>query len=66
MTSTTGFQFLKDDMFMDQDFSRLDLYSLQQKQKSKVLSEEIAIKSKDNERWQWANGVNFQYQWLDS
>ncbi len=66
MTSTTGFQFLKDDMFMDQDFSRQDLYSLQQKQKSKVLSEEIAIKSKDNERWQWANGVNFQYQWLDS
>ena len=66
MTSTTGFQFLKDDMFMDQDFSRQDLYSLQQKQKSKVLSEEIAIKSKDNERWQWSNGVNFQYQWLDS
>lgn len=66
MTSTTGFQFLKDDMFMDQDFSRQDLYSLQQKQKSKVLSEEIAIKSKDNERWQWTNGVNFQYQWLDS
>lgn len=51
---------------MDQDFSRQDLYSLQQKQKSKVLSEEIAIKSKDNERWQWTNGVNFQYQWLDS
>lgn len=66
MTSTTGFQFLKDDMFMDQDFSRQDLYSLQQKQKSKVLSEEIAIKSKNNERWQWTNGVNFQYQWLDS
>lgn len=66
MTSTTGFQFLKDDMFMDQDFSRQDLYSLQQKQKSKVLSEEVAIKSKDNERWQWSNGVNFQYQWLDS
>lgn len=66
MTSTTGFQFLKDDMFMDQDFSRQDLYSLQQKQKSKVLSEEIAIKSKDNECWQWTNGVNFQYQWLDS
>lgn len=66
MTSTTGFQFLKDDMFMDQDFSRQDLYSLQQKQKSKVLSEEIAIKSKDNERWQWSNGVNFQYQWLNT
>lgn len=64
MTSTTGFQFLSDDMFMDQDFSRQDLYSLQQKQKSKTLSEEIAVKSKGNGRWQWTSGVNFQYQWL--
>ena len=66
MTSTTGFQFLKDDMFMDQDFSRLDLYSLQQKQKSKTLSEEIAVKSKGDGRWQWTSGVNFQYQWLNT
>lgn len=64
MTSTTGFQFLKDDMFMDQDFSRLDLYSLQQKQNSKTLSEEIAVKSKNESRWQWTSGINFQYQWL--
>ena len=64
MTSTTGFQFLKDDMLMDQDFSRLDIYTLQQKQKSKTLSEEIAVKSKDNHRWQWTSGANIQYQWL--
>ncbi len=64
MTSTTGFQFLHDDMFMDQDFSRQDLYSLQQKQNSKVLSEEIAVKSKGDSRWQWTSGLNFQYQWL--
>ena len=66
MTSTTGFQFLKDDMFMDQDFSRQDLYSLQQKQKSKTLSEEIAVKSKNESRWQWTSGINFQYQWLNT
>ena len=64
LTNTTGFQFLKDDMFMDQDFSRQDLYSLQQKQNSKTLSEEIAIKSKNSQRWQWTSGINFQYQWL--
>ncbi|MBR4187081.1 MAG: TonB-dependent receptor, partial [Bacteroidaceae bacterium] len=62
--STTGFQFLKDDMNMDQDFSRLDLYTLRQMQNSKVLSEEIAVKSKNKGRWQWTSGVNFQYQWL--
>lgn len=64
MASTTGFQFLKDDMFMDQDFSRQDLYSLQQKQNSKTLSEEIAVRSKGDKRWQWTSGANFQYQWL--
>ena len=64
LTSTTGFQFLRDDMLMDQDFSRLDIYTLQQKQKSKTLSEEVAVKSKDNKRWQWTSGANLQYQWL--
>jgi len=64
LSSITGFQFLKDDMFMDQDFSRQDLYSLQQKQLSKVISEEIALRSKTESRWQWTSGANFQYQWL--
>ena len=64
LSSITGFQFLKDDMFMDQDFSRQDLYSLQQKQLSKVISEEIALRSKSESRWQWTSGANFQYQWL--
>ena len=66
MTSITGFQFLKDDMLMDQDFSRLDIYTLQQKQNSKTLSEEIAVKSKENSRWQWTSGANIQYQWLNT
>ena len=66
MTSTTGFQFLKDDMFMDQDFSRQDLYSLQQKQLGKTLSVEFAVKSKENKRWQWTSGINFQYEWLNT
>ena len=64
MTSTTGFQYLKDDMFMDQDFSRQDIYSLRQKQLGKVLSEEIALKSKGAGRWQWTSGANVQYRWL--
>ena len=64
MSSITGFQFLKDDMNMDQDYSRQDIFALQQKQNSKVLSEEIAVKSKNSGRWQWTSGINFQYQWL--
>ena len=64
LSSITGFQFLKDNMFMDQDFSRQDIYTLQQKQLSKVISEEIALRSKTDRRWEWTNGANFQYQWL--
>lgn len=64
LSSITGFQFLRDDMYMDQDYSRQDIFSLQQKQNSKVLSEEIALKSKSTGRWKWTSGVNFQYQWL--
>lgn len=64
LTSTTGFQWLNDRMMMDQDFSRLDIYTLQQKQRSRTLSEEIALKSKHAGRRQWTQGVSTQYQWL--
>lgn len=64
LTSSTGFQFLSDRMFMDQDFTPLDIYSLEQKQRSKSVTQEFAMKSKANRRWQWTNGVNIQYQAL--
>jgi len=62
--SVTGFQFVKDDMNMDQDYTPLDIFTLNQKQNSKTLSQEFVFKSKPGSRWEWAIGLSGFYQWL--
>lgn len=66
LSSVTGFQYLKDEMNLDQDFTRKDVYTMSQRQNSKTLSEEIVLKSKPGRRWQWTTGVSGFYQWLDT
>ena len=60
--AVTGFQHLNDRMFMDQDFSPLDTYTLEQKQRINSISEEISFKSKPGKRWQWTTGLFGFYQ----
>lgn len=55
--AVTGFQHLKDRMFMDQDFSPADVFTLEQKQRFNSITEEISIKSKPGKAWQWTTGV---------
>jgi outer membrane receptor protein involved in Fe transport len=55
--STTGYQFLKDDMKMDQDYSPLSIFSIQQAQKQHSLSQEITIKSESENRYRWVVGA---------
>ena len=62
--SVTGFQFVKDNMHMDQDYTPLDIFTLQQKQNSKTLSQEFVFKSKPGSRWEWTTGLSGFYQWL--
>ena len=62
----TGYQFLKDCMDIDQDFTANDIYTLQQKQCSHALSEEIILKSKSGSHWQWTTGAFGFYQWLNT
>lgn len=64
LSAVTGYQFLKDRMAIDQDFTARDIYTLEQKQRIHTLSEEIVMKSKGNSRWQWATGAFGFYQWL--
>ena len=64
LSAVTGYQFLKDRMSIDQDFTAKDIYTLEQKQRIHTLSEELVMKSKGNGRWQWATGVFGFYQWL--
>ncbi len=53
-------------MDIDQDFTANDIYTLQQKQRSHALSEEIILKSKSGSRWQWTGGQLGFYQWLNT
>ena len=60
--AVTGFQSLNDRMFMDQDFSPSDTYTLEQKQRINSISEEITFKSKPGQAWQWTTGLFGFYQ----
>lgn len=65
LSSVTGFQFLKDRMFIDQDFLSDRTYTLEQKQNQKTITEEITFKSKSTDRrWDWVTGAFGFYQWL--
>lgn len=65
LSSVTGFQFLKDRMFIDQDFLSDRTYTLEQKQNQKTITEEITFKSKGTDRrWDWVTGAFGFYQWL--
>ncbi|ADV43169.1 TonB-dependent receptor [Bacteroides helcogenes] len=64
LSAVTGYQFLKDRMFMDQDFTPASIFNIEQKQKMNTLSEEIVLKSKPGRRWQWTTGAFGFYQWM--
>lgn len=61
-TSTTGYQYLDDNMHLDQDFTPLSIFTLQQKQKMHAVSQEFAIKSHQGKRWEWVGGIFGFYQ----
>lgn len=66
LNSVTGFQYLKDRMDLDQDFTEQDIYTMLQKQNSKTLSQELVFKSKPGRRWEWTSGISGFYQWLNT
>ncbi|MCF0159159.1 MAG: TonB-dependent receptor, partial [Bacteroidaceae bacterium] len=58
MTATTGFQHLSDRMYLDQDFTNIDIYTLEQRQNLNALTQEITFRSKGNRRWDWVLGAS--------
>lgn len=64
LSAVTGYQWLRDRMFMDQDFSAANIFNIEQKQRINTFSEEIVLKSKPNRRWQWTTGAFGFYQSL--
>ncbi|MBO4812069.1 MAG: TonB-dependent receptor [Prevotella sp.] len=63
-TSTTSYQFLRDQMLMDQDYMVPDFLRLEQRQKMNALTQEFVVRSQDAQRWHHASGVFGSYQWL--
>ncbi|NDW19362.1 TonB-dependent receptor [Dysgonomonas sp. 216] len=68
INSTTGYQYLNDDMFMDQDYTPASIFKINQKQNQHSLSQEITIKSNTKSDYQWLNGVFgfYDYQKITS
>lgn len=61
-SSITAVQHFTDRLFMDQDFSASDIFSLTQKQRANVFSEELVMKSLPGRRWQWTSGAFVMHQ----
>ncbi len=57
LSSTTGYQFFKDDMQMDQDYSIESIYTLNQRQRQHAFSQELALKSNTTANYQWSYGL---------
>ena len=63
-TSTTSYQYLKDQMLMDQDYMTPDYLRLEQRQKQNALTQEFVMRSHGAGRWQHTTGLFGSYQWL--
>ncbi|MDO5665097.1 MAG: TonB-dependent receptor [Bacteroidia bacterium] len=57
LNSTTGYQFLKDDMKMDQDYTPLSVFSIRQQQTQHSVSQEITLKSENQSKYRWVIGA---------
>ncbi len=61
--STTSYQFLSDEMNMDQDYTNLDYMHLQQKQLQNGLTQEFTLKSQTSRLWKHTSGLFLSYLW---
>ncbi len=57
LSSSTSYQHFNDNMKMDTDYSPESTFSLNQKQKQHAFTEEINIRSNNNNNYQWSFGT---------
>lgn len=62
LSSTTSFQYLRDHMHMDIDYTDADLMRMNQFQRQRAVTEELTLKG-ERKRWQWASGVFASALW---
>ena len=64
LTSTTSYQFLRDRMDMDIDYTPADRMSLLQRQKMNAVTEELSLRSRGYGMWRHATGLFASREWL--
>ncbi|MDH6310714.1 iron complex outermembrane receptor protein [Dysgonomonas sp. PFB1-18] len=64
INSTTGYQYLNDDMNMDQDYTPKSYFQINQRQRQNSISQEVTIKSTSKSRYQWSFGGYGFYDYL--
>lgn len=64
LNAVTAYQNVCDRMFLDQDFLRPDIYTLEQRQRINNLNEEITFRHSKSKWWKSVSGINMMYQWL--
>lgn len=57
--SQTAYQYIDDLQGIDQDFTQMDLYWVQQKVRQNIFSEELTLKSANDSWYQWMVGAFF-------
>lgn len=63
--SQTSYQYINDNQMLDQDFTTQKIYSVGNKMKQNLVSQEFTLKSKDNETYSWIVGAFGLYQGLN-
>lgn len=67
MNAVVGYQYLKDDMRLDQDFTTVRDFTLAQKQNQNSVNAEITFRSPQPERnWNWVAGASGAYTHLNT
>ncbi|MCF0208672.1 MAG: TonB-dependent receptor, partial [Bacteroidaceae bacterium] len=64
LQSITSFQYLNDDMTMDQDNTTAELMHLTQHQRGKAVTEELNLKCNISNKWLTSSGLYLAHQWL--
>ena len=66
LSSVTGYQYLDDDMKMDQDFSIKSMFIINQLQKQHAFTEELTLKNVTDNNYQWSFGLYGFYDKLQT
>jgi iron complex outermembrane recepter protein len=65
LIATTSYQYIDDLQDVDQDFTANPIFQASQTQLQNLLSQEVILKAKPNQRLDWLGGVYFFYQSFD-